>query len=819
MTRLSPPSRIEGLEARPSMPLEFSHAWLGKVERVRRRRAELRAAGRLDGAAPDSLAALGAALSGVLRVPVIPVRYADVAAPFGEAELSDRLFGPVRGDTMSYAAYWREVSGGLLEVEGVVAPWVRLDRPARHYLPREAYGWASFGRMSEFRDGALRAADRYLDFGDFDNDGPDGVPNSGDDDGYVDFVALVYATDCGGEWREGAIWPHRGAMAPFQTNDAAAGGGAIQVTDYVILPAVEPGTCSPMQIGVLAHETGHALGLPDLYDYDGPSQGIGAWGLMGTGSHSASFSPAHPSAWEKEQLGWIRVEWLREDRPGLVIEPVLESRTVYRYDLPNTGGEYLLLENRQREGSDSELPGSGLLIWRIDMDRGELGAWSGDERHEAVRLIEADGRADLRQGRLADASDPFPGAWHRQVFELRGSPPFRLTGIVEAGGVITADVAIGYARPTLASTPAEVELTASAGEGALREIVSIRPQGGADRQWQPRADAPWLRANRVGDTLVVEADPAGLEPGVYRDTVELAVADSAGGSAADSAGGAVAGRIPVRLDVAAPGVAEVVAREVAWSWGLAARDGRIFQAGYGWDALGLRPRPRLIRLAEAGFEPQTTARLPVESLYAPVATPDGGAYVLGQAGGENYLYRVAPDGRAEVVAAGFSDAPAYGAAALRDGSLLVADWSGSIHWITADGDVRPWTRVDAHVYQIAADSTNRVYVATYEGDVLRIGADGRVTTLETGFGPGRLVAIAATPDGQLFAAERGGAGRILHFDPDGTVTEVGRQPGAAYYGLALDDGFLYALDLGHRQLVRIAPPTTPRIAAADGGSD
>src|SRR4029079_3061803 len=115
-TRLTPPVAIEGLDARPAAPLEFSRAWLKKAERVRALRAELVAAGALDGVAPDSLARLGAALSGALRVPVIPVRYKDTPEPFSESGIQERLFGPARGDTMSYASYWNEVSGGLLRI-------------------------------------------------------------------------------------------------------------------------------------------------------------------------------------------------------------------------------------------------------------------------------------------------------------------------------------------------------------------------------------------------------------------------------------------------------------------------------------------------------------------------------------------------------------------------------------------------------------------------------------------------------------------------------------------------------------------------------
>jgi hypothetical protein len=82
-----------------------------------------------------------------------------------------------------------------------VAPWVTLRRPARHYLPAEQHGWSRFGRIVELRQEVLAAVDGSIDFAQFDNDGPDGIPNSGDDDGFVDFVAIVYALPCPGDTR------------------------------------------------------------------------------------------------------------------------------------------------------------------------------------------------------------------------------------------------------------------------------------------------------------------------------------------------------------------------------------------------------------------------------------------------------------------------------------------------------------------------------------------------------------------------------------------------------------------------------------------
>ena len=134
---VAPPSAIAGLnDARPISPLEFSRAWLLKVEAVRRRRAELTADGRLNGMSPALAAREGASLTGTLRIPVLPVRYADVPQPYATDLLAKRLFSARQADTMTFAGYWREVSGGLLDVTGTVAPWLQLSKDAKHYLSR-----------------------------------------------------------------------------------------------------------------------------------------------------------------------------------------------------------------------------------------------------------------------------------------------------------------------------------------------------------------------------------------------------------------------------------------------------------------------------------------------------------------------------------------------------------------------------------------------------------------------------------------------------------------------------------------------------------
>lgn len=820
--RLTPPVPIAGLETGPATPLDFGHAWLEKAERVRQRRAELIRAGKLDGVAPDSLVKLGAALSGKLRIPVIPVRYSNVDAPFAHTLLQERIFGHAAGDSVSLARYWKEVSGGLLEIEGGVTPWVRLRRPGSHYLPKEEYGWASFGRAHDLVRDALAGADKLIDFAGFDNDGPDGIPNSGDDDGFIDLVVILYAVPCRGEWREGSVWPHRGALPPLETNARSAAGGRLQVADYLILPVQEPGSCEPLQLGVLAHETGHALGLPDLYDYDGGALGAGPWDLMGTGGQNAPHSPAHLSAWAKEQLGWVQVDWIRPGQDSLRLPPIVHDRTVLRYDIPGPRGEYLLFENRQRLGTDKYLPGTGLLAWRIDPDRAALSGWNGVGRYQGVELIRASG--STRRG--GTAADPFPGTTRRDRLEFESPSPLRLSAIrEEGGGAIVAELATDFRAPTLLAS-APLRLAVLPGDTALSRSIPIQRLGGAAANWTPASTAAWATATRMGNLLYLTADPTGLAPGLYTDTIRFVLPGVAGaGAGAGPSGASLAtastpatgtaattlksavdatgGSLLVQLEVADPGAPAVLSTEVPWGWGLSVNQGELFQASFGRDALSLRPRPRLLRLRGRDQATETLARLQADAVYAPVAGPHGSVYLLGQANGQNQLFQIQDDGTTTTLASLPGEAPAYGAARLADGRLLVADWNGTIRQVTPDGRVAPWIDLGRHVYQIAVDSTGALYAAAENGNILHLDPNsGRLTTISTGFGHGRLVTVAATPDGTIFAAERGGQGRILRLTPQGTTTEVARVAGAEFYGLAADHRFLYALDLAHRQVLR-----------------
>jgi hypothetical protein len=201
--------------------------------------------------------------------------------------------------------------------------------------------------------------------------------------------------------------------------------------------------------------------------------------------------------------------------------------------------------------------------------------------------------------------------------------------------------------------------------------------------------------------------------------------------------------------------------------------------------------------------------LPADALFAPIVDQrDGATFVLAWAANSNFLYQIDGSGDAQLIASAIGEQPAYGAAVMPDGSIAVAEWNGNISRVRRDGTVTRWLKLPENIYQIASDTAGNLFAATYLGHVLRIAPNGSRRMLETEFDAGKLVAITTTPAGDVIVAERGDQGRILRVSRNGTRELVYRSPGAQFYGLALDAGFLYALDLKSRKLLRIPLPET-----------
>ncbi len=321
----------------------------------------------------------------------------------------------VNGQSGSFRDYYQDISCGQLTINTDVQGWYVSNSV------RSTYGYgngfeATGGLIRQAVDAAEAAG---LDFSQYD----------GDNDGNVDVVMVIHSgrgTEESGDNND--IWSHRWQLAATGNHVNYDG---VWINDYMIQPE-KLGSVNITNIGILCHEFGHALGLPDLYDIDYTSSGIGEWCLMAGGSwNNGGRTPAHMSAWCKQKVGWISPTLLENCGTSISNMGSTDNscEEYYRINTP-VSTEYFLLENRQKQGWDNAIPGSGLLIWHIDeakIDASDnTNTVNADETHYGVALEQADGIANLNNGsNRGDAGDPFPGISNNTSFNNFTNPNSR----------------------------------------------------------------------------------------------------------------------------------------------------------------------------------------------------------------------------------------------------------------------------------------------------------------------------------------------------------------------------------------------------------
>lgn len=383
-------------------------------------------------------AAERAPLRGAVRVIVVLVEFSDKQMTATVKHFEDLFFSTGVLPNGSVKEYFKEVSGGLVDVTGAVVGPYQLPQKLSWY----ANGNFGIGKPSgttrarNMAHDAAVAADPAVDFKPYDNDG----------NGFVDAFIVVHAGK-GGEQTGNSndIWSHKWVLPATYVTDAT------KIFAYLTIP-------EDAKIGVSAHELGHLLfGWPDLYDTDDTSEGVGNWCLMGGGSWNGGGDiPAHPSAWCKIGQGWASVTNVTTDG-SRNIPDVKVSRDVLRLWKDGTGGpEYFLLENRQRTGFDAKLPGDGLLIWHVD----EAQPDNTNETHYKVGLVQGDNKRnlELKQNR-GDAGDPYPGSSNNQAFSPSSAPSSKsyagqdtcvsVTNISAAAATMTANVSVHCGKSAL----------------------------------------------------------------------------------------------------------------------------------------------------------------------------------------------------------------------------------------------------------------------------------------------------------------------------------------------------------------------------------
>jgi immune inhibitor A len=404
--------------------------------------------------------------TGTANVPVVLINFSDTTTTYTTADFTNLLFG---NGVWSMRDYYKEVSYNKFGVSagpGGVAGWYRASQTHDYYGSNNGDGDDVWPGDLVYE--AVQAADAAgFNFAPYDSDG----------DCYVDVVNVIHQG--AGEEVSGSpassIWSHswtlsgaqywgRSHYGTYTTNDVCPAGGNIKVNAYVMQP--ETLGTGIMTVGVFAHEFGHALGLPDLYDTDDSSEGVGKWSLMGAGSwcyvSRSGDRPAHMDAWSKARLGWVTPQVVTGTLTNKTIAQVESSAEMYQFlaGTPGKNGEYFLLENREQINFDAGLPGSGLLIWHVDEGQADNksecypGGPSCATQHYKVALVQADNLWELEKNiDRGDAGDPFPGSASARSFTATTAPSSALhsgqasgvsvTSISDAASAMTATLSVG----------------------------------------------------------------------------------------------------------------------------------------------------------------------------------------------------------------------------------------------------------------------------------------------------------------------------------------------------------------------------------------
>ncbi|MBP0452035.1 MULTISPECIES: immune inhibitor A domain-containing protein [unclassified Kitasatospora] len=255
-------------------------------------------------------------------------------ADYNQQHYQDMYFSKTQD---SLKTFYEKQSSGRYTVDGQVTDWVKVPWNEARYgsdycgqhvcnnaqdLIRDGINaWVADQKAKGQTDAQIKAVisqydqwDRY----DYNHNG-----NFNEPDGYIDHFQIVHAGEDqsagGGKQGTDALWAHRsyvygtqrGSTGPANNllGGTPVGDTGIWIGDYTMQP--ENGG-----LGVFAHEYGHDLGLPDLYDTSGSGidNSVGFWSLMSSGSwlgegkNSIGDMPNDLDVWSKLKLGWLKFD-------------------------------------------------------------------------------------------------------------------------------------------------------------------------------------------------------------------------------------------------------------------------------------------------------------------------------------------------------------------------------------------------------------------------------------------------------------------------------------------------------------------------------
>ena len=372
----------------------------------------------------------------------------------------------------SVAKYFKDMSNGKFTPIFDVAAVVHLSQNMSVYGEdwQADNGYNHSSRMDLFIPEVCQLAhDAGVDFSKYDANG----------DGCVDLVYVIYAgygQSTGGG--ENTIWPQSGTPYLYPTGSKTTefctwdGKKIFRYGVHSELNFNDDVTINGFNkvgqingIGLFCHEFSHCMGLPDFYPTTKDAQealvpAMEFWDLMDGGEYSGhiqitingnkttymtGYSPTAYTAWEREYMGWMNMDVLKNENSGQQIQLVCiddksSNGKAYKIfpDDVDTGKEYVFIQNIQQYGWNQWLAknlGHGMLITYVKYDESAFSLSSNSvnnditHRRSRMTIVPADGVFISSYDKDPDRKpkyisshrgDPFPGT--SKVHELRSIP-------------------------------------------------------------------------------------------------------------------------------------------------------------------------------------------------------------------------------------------------------------------------------------------------------------------------------------------------------------------------------------------------------------
>ena len=276
-----------------------------------------------------------------------------------EDHFSDTRYGQNQ-NYKGVRGYFKDCSyGQFTPFFDVVGP---IKLPRKHAI----YG-AGNDRMDLLLADACATVDDWVDFAKYD----------ANNDGIVDLVYIIYAGHSA-NYRNNKvsnIWPKSGTVTISDTFDGKS------IRRYGVSNELNGSDQTSKNnkkingIGLFCHEFSHTLGLPDIYAIDKKAknqddQGMEFWDLMDGGTEVRNGRvPASYLAWEREVMGWMKIDELKNDSSIKNLKSIDNGGKAYKIVNPNDSNEYIVLQSIQKgpwyQGWRDGTYGKGLLAYRV----------------------------------------------------------------------------------------------------------------------------------------------------------------------------------------------------------------------------------------------------------------------------------------------------------------------------------------------------------------------------------------------------------------------------------------------------------------------